>query len=82
MASTIKQRRNNLLRALCHKFVREKMPEAYAILQRQAERVYRSQQPTKEIAHTIAKDKVHSRGGNRIHGRRNQRIDAGISRSL
>lgn len=45
MAYTNRHRRNNIVRALCHRFVREKMPRAYAALWAEAERRYRNQRP-------------------------------------
>lgn len=40
---TNRQRRNNILRSLCHRFVRQQMPKAYAILQGEAQRIYENQ---------------------------------------
>jgi hypothetical protein len=49
MAYTNRQRRNNILRSLCLKFVRQKMPKAYALFQAEAERIYRNQRPDLEL---------------------------------
>jgi hypothetical protein len=45
---TNRQRRNNILRERCHRFVREQMPEQYAEFRAEAERQYRIQNPAFE----------------------------------
>ena len=40
---TNRQRRNNILHAMCMKFVREKMPKAYEMFREEAERQYANQ---------------------------------------
>lgn len=42
---TNRQRRNNLVREMCHRLVREQMPKTYALLRAKAEKVYRDQRP-------------------------------------
>lgn len=45
---TNRHRRNNLLRAMCVRFMRTKMPLAYQVLAKAAERKYRNERITRD----------------------------------
>jgi hypothetical protein len=42
---TNRHRRDNVIRAMCTRFVREKMPRAYALFLAEAERKFRNERP-------------------------------------
>ena len=60
---TNRHKRQNLVRALCHRFVREKMPRAYALFLAEAERQYRDKRPdlTQEGRAACAGKEIHAR---------------------